>query len=168
MRLFREVSLSDVPARGFTLIELMVAIAVLAVLVTIAVPSFQNLLNQNRVISTVNDLQSSMQLARSRAVTTNTSDRYEVCPITGCGSNGNNWSEGWIIYDSEEEAIIRTYSKNQDLVTVSGTPVRISFNNTGGANVCLNIVVSSVQQPDITRSVVLRRSGYSQVEGDPC
>ena len=55
-------------AKGFTLIELMVALAVLAILATIGIPSFQRLVAEYRVSSQANATQSALQFARSEAL----------------------------------------------------------------------------------------------------
>ena len=57
--------------RGLTLLELMVTIAVLAVLATIAIPSFQETIRSNQVASQTNELISLLHLARNEAVRRN-------------------------------------------------------------------------------------------------
>src|SRR5690554_54374 len=53
---------------GFTLIELLVTLVVLAIVVTVAVPSFQDIIRNNRVSTETNSFVSALQLARSEAV----------------------------------------------------------------------------------------------------
>ena len=54
--------------RGFTLLELMVAIAVLAILATVGVPSFRDLIQNNRVTTQTNELVTALSFARTEAV----------------------------------------------------------------------------------------------------
>ena len=54
--------------RGFTLVELMVAIAILAILATIGLPSFQRLVADYRVSAQANGVQGLLQFTRSEAV----------------------------------------------------------------------------------------------------
>jgi type IV fimbrial biogenesis protein FimT len=54
--------------RGFTLLELMVAIAVLAILATVGVPSFNELIQNNRVTTQTNELVSALNFARTDAI----------------------------------------------------------------------------------------------------
>ena len=84
--------------KGFTLIELMVAMAVMAVFVTVAVPAFQTLTMNNRLITQNNSLISSLNLARSEAA-------KRVVTVTVCASanqtscsGDNRWEKGWILF----------------------------------------------------------------------
>lgn len=74
---------------GFTLVELMIALVVAAVLIGIGVPTFGTLISQNRVRTTTMDLQSAISLARSEALKRN---RTVVLNPAGGG-----WSTGWVI-----------------------------------------------------------------------
>lgn len=82
---------------GFTLIELVVTIAVLAILVAIAAPSFQGLINSNRVTSSANEMVAALQFARSESMRRNV--RTTLCQSgdgTSC-STGDTWP-GWIVF----------------------------------------------------------------------
>lgn len=62
---------------GFTLIELMVALAVAAIVIGMAVPSFQSVVNTNKLAGAVNEMVASLQLARMEAIRHNR--RAAVC-----------------------------------------------------------------------------------------
>ena len=83
---------------GFTLVELLVTLAVTAVLLAIAVPSFRDTIRRNRVSSANNALLSALNYARSEAI-----DRGQVvtlCPSTDSASctSGASWGAGWLVY----------------------------------------------------------------------
>ncbi|VTU38536.1 putative major pilin subunit [Variovorax sp. PBS-H4] len=83
--------------RGFTLIELMVTITVLAILLTVAVPSFDGIRLSNRLTSYATDLVTGSQLARTEAIKRNTSVTMCVSADgTGCSTSGG-WETGWIV-----------------------------------------------------------------------
>lgn len=58
--------------RGFTLVELMVTVAVLAILLTIGIPAFQNILDKRRLTGAAEQLYSDLQYARTEAIKRNT------------------------------------------------------------------------------------------------
>lgn len=94
-------------SRGFTLIELMVVIAIVAVLTTLAVPSFKYMIQSNAMSGAVNTFLADMRYARSEAIRRGgnvvmcRSDAPEATsPVcgTGSGPGSNGWVSGWIIF----------------------------------------------------------------------
>jgi len=92
---------------GFTLVELMITLAVAAILMAIATPSFITMTQNNRMTTQVNDFVSSLNLARSEAIKRGT--RITVCKSNdnaSCAAN-NNWDQGWIIFaDTDNDAVV--------------------------------------------------------------
>ena len=85
---------------GVTLIELMVGIALVAILLATAAPNFQGMTASSRLTSSSNDLLGSLQLARSQAI--RSGSRVTVCrSIDGLQCNTNaavGWNQGWIVF----------------------------------------------------------------------
>lgn len=81
---------------GFTLVELMVTIAIVAILSAIALPSFSNSIRNNRLATTTNEFIAAVSLARSEAVKSNRGAR--VCASSDGATCGTNWSDGWIVW----------------------------------------------------------------------
>ena len=87
--------------RGFTLIEMMVAVALTGLLLSMAVPALQQFTSNARQTSTINDFVSSMHIARSTAVTTNF--RTTVCAsANGVSCQAVSWDEGWIVFGDRD------------------------------------------------------------------
>lgn len=84
------------PQAGFTLIELMVTLAVIAILALVAVPATQSLVNGNRLAGVTGDLTAAVQLARSEAI--RRSARVTMCRSEDGSTcaNGTDWDR-WII-----------------------------------------------------------------------
>src|SRR5262245_41211286 len=88
-------------SRGFTLVELMIGLMVLAILITIGVPSFNNAVLGARLNGFAGELYGSMQLARSEAIKRNalvtlcTSSDGEECDAAA------DWQDGWIVLLSD-------------------------------------------------------------------
>lgn len=83
--------------RGFTLIELMVAIAVSAILLMVAVPNLRTIIQNGRINTQTNDLIGDISLARSEAIKRRLVTG--ICKSTnGTSCTGGSWSNGRIIF----------------------------------------------------------------------
>lgn len=85
--------------RGFTLIELMVTLAVIAIVATIAVPAMSDMVTRSRTTASFNELQGLISYARSESAKTPGSSIL-LCPSTngtGCSTGQENWNVGWLI-----------------------------------------------------------------------
>lgn len=87
---------------GFSLIELMVVIAIAAIISGLAAPSFSRMLNANRIQTTASALQSDMSYARTESVKRGT--WVAICPSSNANSANptcdttNAWQNGWIVF----------------------------------------------------------------------
>ncbi len=77
-------------ARGFTLIELMISIAIVAILLAVAVPSFTEVILQNRMTSYVNEMLASVNYARTEAIKRGLPVRFTAV--------GGNLAQGWCVH----------------------------------------------------------------------
>jgi type IV fimbrial biogenesis protein FimT len=149
--------------QGFTLIELMVTIAIVAILVTFAAPSFQRTIAQNAINSAISTLSSDINFARSEALKRGLS--VTLCPTNStndaCKDTGE-WQDGWIIFLDR--------NGNNDRSTTSAdaeTILRVQQNLSGG--LIINEVSSAVKSirfdrtgsPTNGRSLKINASGLS-------
>jgi type IV fimbrial biogenesis protein FimT len=114
--------------RGFTLGEMLTSMAVVAISLSLAVPSYQNVVRNNRRATAVNQLVSTFHLARSEAVTRNA--QVTVCASTDAAActDGADWHDGWIAFpDADQdrqvdvgETILGAAAGPQDLTIESG------------------------------------------------
>ena len=116
---------------GFTLIELMVTVAIVALLLTIGLPSFQSSLRSNRLATTTNELMASLALARSEAI--RSPGGAWICTSTdGVTCNGDSWNDGWMVWRDADEAdgstqptddddLIVRYVQGRDKIDIAAT-----------------------------------------------
>jgi type IV fimbrial biogenesis protein FimT len=86
-------------AAGFTLVEMMIALSILAILLVIAVPSFRDASLGARLASIANDMSASVQLARSEAIKRNAAVRLCASSDGSSCVASTNWQQGWIVLD---------------------------------------------------------------------
>lgn len=90
---------------GFTLIELVITLALGAILLTIAIPSFQITMTGNRVAIHTNEFISALSLSRSEAI--KRGRRVVVCKSANSSSctTAGEWDQGWIVFvDTDNDA----------------------------------------------------------------
>jgi len=90
---------------GFTLIELMIVLVILAVILAIGLPGFSNVFLGTRLSNYANELVSSVYIARGEAIKRNLA--VTLCASadgTTC-SGANAWGEGWMVLDSDDNVI---------------------------------------------------------------
>ena len=117
---------------GFTLVELLLVVAVVAVLQSLAAPSLAGMANSMRLSTATNSLFSSLLLARSEAIKRNS--RAVVCKsATGnaCITTGG-WEQGWIVFhdannnaalDAGEDVESREQALPQPILLTGNGPV---------------------------------------------
>lgn len=167
---------------GFTLLELMVAIAILAILLGIGIPSFADAMRRNRVANATNSLTGAIALARSEAV-------KRGVPVTICGSNDqakcaddDDWSGGMIVFDDDTgtpgkidgtDQIIQLVTSDSSKVVIEADRAFVTYRANGevilpaGVMAAVVSIVPKGCQGDDARTMSITRAGRSHVEKIP-
>lgn len=127
-------------SKGFSLIELMVVLSIAAILISIGVPSFQTLIQNQRMTTTVNDFLAAINLTRSEALQRGV--RVDMVPADAASVD---WTKGWTVFvdaDSDRvldssEKIVYTHEPMPVGMTIDASsfgtaPMYIAYRATGG------------------------------------
>ena len=135
---------------GFSLLELMMVITIVAILLGIAVPSFRYVTNSNRVANEVNGLLGDLQFARSEAIKEGAS--ISVCAAvnptaTAAACSGSNaWQTGWVVFvdvngsgkmDNPADTVLRVqpqFASATDTFLADNGVTFVTFNREGFAS----------------------------------
>lgn len=130
---------------GFTLLELVIVMALVAIVVSIAIPSMRTFSQNDRLITNINTMVGHLAYARSEAV--KRSQQVAVCvsndsqnAVPSC--TAGNWTDGWIVYidvdanntfDSATDIVIKAHAplNGNNTITVAGVGPQIIYNNRG-------------------------------------
>ncbi|MGY6276214.1 GspH/FimT family pseudopilin [Methylomonas sp. MgM2] len=120
---------------GFTLVELMITVAIVGIIAALGIPSFQEMLNQNRATSLVNELVVSLNLARSEAIkrgkTVTMCKSANIDEVDPDCSTVTAWNSGWVIFvDQDSDGVI----DDADTRLKIGGPANNSASIDGGSN----------------------------------
>lgn len=168
---------------GFTLIELMVTLAVGIIILAIGIPSFMTMMSNNQATAYANDLVGAIRYARSEAV-------KRASDVAICASNsdqtacsGTNWNNGWVVFTDDNgndqydagETILRVWSiesgDRANLAFSATAPNDIRF-NAGGANVTDAQIQFAFKKTDChgdqARQVTISRLGRPSLDHVAC
>jgi type IV fimbrial biogenesis protein FimT len=129
---------------GMTLVELMVALAIGVILLTIGIPAFQTMMQGNQATGAANEMLGAIRLARSeavkRAVPVSLCAKQDQDPTNHSCTDGD-WSNGWLLFTDANgpgafgagEEVIRVWGAMDGAPAFNGTePAYIRFNAQGG------------------------------------
>lgn len=165
-------------SRGFNMIELMVALVILAVLAAVAAPNMSGIVKSNRVESMIRELSGALAFARTEAAS-------RGIPVVLCRSNDGaacvvsvsaQVTDGWIIWEDSNfngtfepisgEELLRVHDNltSTRLTTynpvTSGSPLKVTFDRFGFANERIQFeVCEKDQEVEYARALFMENSG---------
>lgn len=174
---------------GFTVIELMITVTILAVLAAVAIPSFGNMIQNSRRTATVNELIANLMLARSEAA--KSGQAVVICGVdTGnnnildaseLGCSETDWRDGWIVaiwVDANNDTVVdaselqlppmRIFINDHGGLTVTATAAAMRLRPFNQAGTAGNITVCDKRGAAHARRVCLSNNGRARVSEKDC
>ena len=151
--------------RGFTLIELMLGITVLAILLAVGVPSFTQMIRANRLVEQSNGMITALNYARSEAL--KRGFRVSACPGAGTAcTGGTDWNAGVLVFTDDtgttgtvdgSDVVLQTWPASTSGFVAGGgsSPASITFLANGAqAAAQIDIYKSGCTGPELRRITV--------------
>ena len=147
-------------SRGFTLIELMVVVALAALLLGIGVPSFTGFIAGQRVKTAASDFAMAAVHARSEAIKRNTD-----VTLTAVSSGAGGWKDGWTVASGGTQLSIQSAYSG---LTFAGPSSAITYKSTGRLSAAVTDMRISGPDGSAVRSVSFDLSGLPKSKLGAC
>lgn len=166
--------------QGFTLFELVIIVAVAAILAGVAIPSYLTLTKNYRMAAQVNDLVTDLHTARNEAIRRSTT--VTLCPSSNdktCDTGSSvDWASGWIMFvdvdasgarqtpASGYEALLRVHAslhKNTTLDGGNNFPNHISYTAIGFSNNNGKFVFCDDRGPPYATAIYISKTGRIRI-----
>jgi len=175
--------MQHVRTRGFTLVELMVTIAIVGILLALGLPSFQGAIRSNQIATTTNELIGSVSLARSEGIRSTLGGG--ICATDDGTTCSDDWAAGWLVWTNVGTAnaaldagdtIVRVIDAHPQLMLSAATAAgverdRIVFDARGRPDTPSVITLRPVDCPpglELVRTMSLNLVGQLTTEISAC
>jgi len=160
---------------GFTLLELVITVALLSIVMAIAVPSM-TVFNQNdRLTTNINALVGHLGLARSEAV--KRSQQVSICVSSdSLTCTGGNWEDGWLVYadtnndgslnGTDETLRVQQALGGENKMKPTGIGSQVTYDYRGFVTATGNFLLCDSRSGDLGKTITITTTGRVRFEDD--
>jgi len=158
---------------GFTLLELIITVALIAIFTTFAIPSITTFTKNDRLTTNINTLVGHLSLARSESV--KRSQQVSICASTDNASCGGNWEDGWLVYaDTNNDGSLngtdeilrvqQALGSGNNITTAIGG--QVTYDNRGFATATGSLLLCDDRSGDFGKTITITSTGRVRSEAD--
>lgn len=164
-------------ASGFTLVELVIVISIVAILGAVAIPSYQSSIANTRMSAEMDKVAMDISFARSEAI--KRGNNVAICPTAGCSAD-NSWDQGWSVFVDpagdlngieESDNILRQEIAFSSKDTLGNTDLDdgISFDRNGYTKANGKLVLTeSTENDSLLRCLIFGTGSWTRQVGAAC
>ncbi|MBC8519888.1 MAG: GspH/FimT family pseudopilin [Gammaproteobacteria bacterium] len=163
--------------RGFTLPELLITLALLAIVLSQLTPDLSTILQQNRAYSVATEFSRELQLTRNEAIKRNR--KVTLCKSSSgddCNSS-DQWESGWIMFENSDgdgkvdavDIVLRTHGTLPVGITLRGIgnfKNRVTYKPTGDSTSFSRLVICSDNQLEGAQVIYINSTGRIRIADD--
>ncbi|MEE9346268.1 MAG: GspH/FimT family pseudopilin [Methylococcales bacterium] len=159
---------------GFTLIELITTLSVAAIILTVGVPGFQTMVQNNRLTTDINRLITDLNLARMEAI--KRGQDVTICKRNTAGTDcddANTWDLGWIVFSDPDrdgvvdagEEIIRVTAELDTGISLTYGKDQVTYDSQGFSyGFAGSFVMSDARGSDYAKTRVISNAGRIRID----
>lgn len=141
---------------GFSLLEMMIVVAIIGIMARIAIPAFNEMIDRQRAKNAASDIYVALSRARSEAL--RLSQNVTLLPNSGT----TDWTSGWTIEDPTVPGNLFENHEAVSNVTITGTTNSVTYRSSGRVLGATRFTITG-DYPGSTRYVCLNLSGRPSI-----
>jgi type IV fimbrial biogenesis protein FimT len=170
MRKVKVKSEGQFSARGFTIIELMIAVVLLGVLVALAMPSLSDMMRRMKIETAASSLSVAFATARSEAVKRGRDVSVCISSDGAACANSTDWAVGWVIYETAGTPIKTFDAPTGGLTMLDANSLKsVTFSPAGGTSLATAASIAVCKEGQTSKVFTVAISGRMRVaSGSVC